>query len=397
MKKIFQYFIIILLIYLYLHNPLFAFLGGVGSIKLLYPFFAIIFITSFAVTKKSIFELRKEILVFVLIYLYLLIRTINNPDIKTYYTGIVRIIETYFIPIGLVIYLLNRRVDKFTFSRIILVTGSVGGIISTLCFFFPYVQEYIRNMMVISDDSYLANNLFRGFGLSEGLTYSYGIIQATICSYGLLNLKNNKWFIFFIPFMILSVLFNARMGIFIILIGVILYALSNKILNIIIVCCFGAISIIFLYPYVYSNMSEEGILWLNDFFEEIRLFTRLEKGNTTTVLFEDMIVLPENTFQWIFGRGESMFLDKQNTDMGWLLQLNLGGVVYVALLFCFLVLLYNHIKKCGMDKYIILLMIGTICIANTKGDFLTNSGGYRLLILLSYYEILSCKFLSQNK
>ncbi len=400
MKTVLQYIIYILLIYAYINNPILSPLGGIGVVKLLYLFSGAVILASVAFYNKNIGYVKRELRFLILANVYIVLRTLFGPDIQNYlYTGVVQIIEEIIVPVAIVTYLIKHNLSRSDFIRVLLVVASTGGLISTVCLLIPSVNEYVRNTVVIIEkDSYLAENLFRGFGISDGLTFSYGIIQGFLFSLGLLHLKDNKWFIAFMPIVALSVLVNARTGFLIIIVGIVLYAIFNSAFNVFSVTVLSVVIVSYILPWALSMIGDETTSWMQDFFNEIAAVFDKSKGadsTTAAALFGRMVILPETIWQWIIGRGVYMFGQKtgNNTDVGWFLQLNLGGLIYVLFLFGLVKCLFRKLKECHTELSTILLILGTILIANTKGDFLINSGGFRLILLVVffYYSSYRCQ------
>jgi hypothetical protein len=75
-------------------------------------------------------------------------------------------------------------------------------------------------------------------------------------------------------------------------------------------------------------------------------------------------------------------LQNNNSDVGFFLQLKYGGVVFATLL---MLLFWTMIKRIYLFKrygwYLFLLITVTV-ISNIKGDFIPNSGGFRLLFFI---------------
>lgn len=398
MKTVLQYIIYISLIYAYVNNPILSPLGGIGVVKLLYLFSGAVILASVVFYNKNIGYVKKELRFLILANVYIVLRTLFGPDNQNYlYTGVVQIIEEIFVPVAIVTYLLKHNLGRSDFIRVLLMVASIGGLISSVCLFIPSVNEYVRNTVVIIEkDSYLAENLFRGFGISDGLTFSYGIIQGFLFSLGLLHLKDNKWFIVFMPTVALSVLVNARTGFLIIIVGILLYAFFNGAFKVLTVAMLSVVIISYFLPWALTMIGDETASWMQEFFNEIVAVFDRSKGSessTAAALFGRMAIFPEGIWQWLFGRGVYLFGQKSgnNTDVGWFLQLNLGGLIYMYLLFEFVKCVIGKLKLCGTELSTILLILITVLISNTKGDFLNNSGGVRLILLVIFFYYLSSR------
>src|SRR5690606_24337795 len=183
-----------------------------------------------------------------------------------------------------------------------LITGSIASIISTLILFTPSFRSYILDITVTTE--YLERVTHRGFGLADGLTYSYSIILAIILIIGLLNYKNNRWIVLFLPIFILSIGLNARIGLLVLLIGLIVFFITKNILksiryiSIITVMAIAVFSFVDFQKIIGESQADFFIqFWLE--LEDVFLGTSQASYSTANVLFEDMFVLPNNMQEWL--------------------------------------------------------------------------------------------------
>ena len=179
-------------------------------------------------------------------------------------------------------------------------------------------------------------------------------------------------------------MFNARTG-FVPIIIYFLYILFTKkgfkqIAKVTIIT-----TIIFVLAYNNGLLDEykQTLEWAFDFIIEITSFMTNESLNKTgnTDILKTMIVLPENTWDWILGSGKSSFgLSLFGS------RLNYGGIYFITLIFCLVISLYLKLYVFQCKRWFILLFIGTILICNIKGYFILTNPGFRFLMLLySFY------------
>ena len=393
-----NYIFIVIVLYLFIYNPIFSFLGGLGSVKLLYPFLLLLFFTE-KNTLKVLRLFRKERNYFVLFIIFSLMRFCMGGDVVELYRHLILFIENFLVPIVL-IFACHKYIkyNEQSFVKLILITGSVAAVISTLCFINPQIQEIVKmRLQTWGAGGYLSAIDFRGFGLGESLTYSYGMIQGLILGIGIINIKNNRWFVFLIPLFLLSILFNARTGIFIAVISVMVYLLTSPgFKSWFYVLLGGTIAylliIISLQRY---GIGDDQLFFYNDF---VKQMTEVEEygveGNTGTVgyLASEHVVWPTNITEWILGRGYILYGIKgaQNTDSGFFQQLNYGGLIYIAMMFSFILFLLKRMLSLKIPKDFILLFIAAMMIAHFKGNLIMNTGTFRLMMFL-YYSYVICK------
>ncbi len=405
--RLFLLCISVVVLYIYLHNPLFSFIGGIGSIKLLYvlPIFLIF-------NKKTLkdFFAHYRMLLFslLLIFLFTFIRTAFGGDITFVYLTIVTFIEVLLLPYCIVHLFFLRKNKEFDIFNLLFIIASIGSVISLLCFLFPTVNYFFRYVIQIFNER-MIDNESRGFGLSDNLTFSYGMIQGLILAVWIIYMKKYKWFTFFVPFVLLSILINARTGIITPCICLMYYVLISRDVKVL----FNTlIMLLFIYLIISSvdlaQINSGTAIWLDNFFNEVSaLFSgNMQESSTFNTLTGEMFVLPESNSDWLIGRGFSLFLKTgmnttgMNTDVGYLLQLNYGGLVYVSVLALFLFSLFRLQIKV-IDKNLIVVFLLVCLIGNFKGDFILNSGGFRLVVIITmYFFELNCrnnKFLNYSK
>lgn len=382
-----MYIFFCILLYLFLHNPVLN-IFGIGLIKFLYIIAPIFFLFNVN-TAKSFKKYKKEFLCFSLLIIYILLRVIVGAESSMLRSIIVALIESLILPIFIVqVYI--KYLSKYDFYRIILIVGSIGALISTLAFFNPDINFVLRNIQLFDDRLLFLEH--RGFGLSEGLTFSYSIVQAIILYVGINQFNNNKWFLFIIPMMLISIAFNARIGILLFIVALLFFLLKSRGVKsyIYILLSFGFA--VFVFNLInFENQNSLAFEWVQQFFYEVNDFflgTELATYSTADTLFKKMIVVPDNLLEWILGQGETMFGVVRGTDLGYLQKLNYGGVV---LLFLYALLIFRMSKRLLKYNaiYFLLFFLSVILISEIKGNFIPNSGGFRLMFLLYVFIIES--------
>src|SRR5690606_3043668 len=189
----------------------------------------------------------------------------------------------------------------------------------------------------------------------------------------------------------------------VLLIGLIVFFITKNILksiryiSIITVMAIAVFSFVDFQKIIGESQADFFIqFWLE--LEDVFLGTSQASYSTANVLFEDMFVLPNNMQEWLIGKGYSIYTGTiRTTDMGYLLQLNYGGVFYMAFLLILVVSIFRNLKW-SENKQLILFLLGVILIANFKGEFLLNNGGFRLIsLLVIYYSFFAVNNLSALK
>lgn len=398
LKKIFLLLVLFLATYLYINNPLFAFNGGIESIRWLYVLIPLALLYSPALFSAYIKKVRPYVAIFVVILLYCSLITLAGGEMRYFSKLVAAVIENVLLPfVFLAIFQMLQFTEK-QFITAMLIFGCACALFSVLCIINPTLDSYIREVLVMNNE-YLVTHLYRGFGLSNSLTYAYGISLGIILATGIYYINDNKWFIFMIPFVFISIILNARTGIIIAAAGFASYFLIKRKVSSYIVGSIVLIALIFSLSKILSSsyLSEGSLVFLEDFEDAITGYAKGEDAGSISVL-RSQWQWPSDLSGWLVGRGINIFYDSSrgHSDIGYFIQLNYGGLVYIALLLC---LVYRVAKFFFENKksFFGLFFILTFIIANYKGQFLLASGCFRLYILIMVFYVYSQIMTERNK
>ena len=392
----FKKIVLVIILYLYLFNPLFFFMGGIGSIKILYLLLFVLLFNHGKSFGGDLKMVRKEKKFFILLLVYTFLRTLIGGEMVEFYKHVILIIENYFLPMAILFFAYKNSIhNKNEFFKLLLITGCVAAIISTACIVNPAIHDFVQyQLQVVNTKSFLYQSRMRGFGLCEALTYSLGIIEGMILGWGFLNIKEYKWILFFSPLFLATIMLNARTGIIVCLFAVISYLLCSGFKYkrwIIAGLGFFAVYLLILLFLNFYGFSEEQMFFIMDFSNQITEAEEVgihEQSGAIGALTTRHLVWPEG-LDWIFGKGYVIFAraGSKNSDIGFIQQLNYGGLLYFLLLMGFIVAIFQRLWKIKIPRDVLLFMIIAFAIGNFKGNFIINSGGFRLMILFYYAYI----------
>ena len=395
-----NYFIVLLCLYLYLHSPFIPFLPfAIGSAKLLYIPMLLTLIShtnSFRCFRRTF---KAEFVILLLVISFVVVRTIGGGEnLLSFYIS--SIIEIFFLPWFIIHLLINngfRRIEDLV--HVLLLVGTIGAFISTIAFLIPSVNDFIRDhFLYLKTGIGLDTKTWRGFGLSSTLTSHYSFIQASIVVFFLYYPKN-RWFVFVLPFMLLSIIFNARTGLIILIFGIIIRYIYHFNIK-------GILFVSLLLVFVVRNLdnffsiigaSNESVMWVQSFFEEIEFLSGdsgLQERGVLYTLYEEMIIWPSNMEEWIWGKGFSLFgkIDELgfDSDIGFINVLAYGGIIYSVILYSLIIVVCRKLTRYKeywfMAFYIIIFVI-----INIKSTYLPLSGQLRFMMLIYYFLILQDK------
>lgn len=398
--KLIPYIIIIVLVYFLIFNfPLTPLGLSMGTKNILYFFLLVIIVLYAKKYGELLKRLKKESLLLLLPLIYVVFRTMAGGDSEFLTKSIFGLFDTFFVPLALVFYAIKSGITtEKQFIRCILILGAVASVISLVSFIFPPVQAYIKyNILNLQPETALYWNNYRGFGLAMSLTSSYAYIQGIIFVIGCFYSKDNKWFLFFLPLVLLSVILNARTGLLILLVGMAIFFVSTK--KSFTSFLFGMLAIFMLLflqdimqTFGVSSEIREWVAILFDDMDNIYLSRDITQSHTGNRLFDTMWILPETSSEWLIGKGYSLFRHQteENSDNGWILQLNYGGIIYMLFLYPIMLQMLSRFHKRGKDFFAIYLLL-IFFIVNTKSSFLPNNEVFRLMMIIYMYSILISK------
>lgn len=393
----FEYGLFLILLYIYIFNPPFRFLPFSPK-YFLYPL--ILLCTLFSKRYlKVIGHFKIHLKLLCLIVLYSLVRDFFEFKIVFFPINFLLLIEAVFLPIS-IIYIYSRIKPEGDLINEIIFVGVIASLFSLLMIANGGIGDFIRYKLLTTDE-FTEAVAYRTFGLAENLTSSYGIVQGIIFSLALFYSIINKKYLLLLPFFLIAILFNARIGFAPVILSVIILNIFSFDYKRIL----GIFSFVFAFYLLYQHTSlfedyKKTIEWGLDFFTQSFDFASsgTSSHSTFSVLFDDMAVFPNNAFSWMFGSAENLFISPtRNTDIGYLIQLNYGGLLYLALLGLVMLNISKYFFKLNkISRLILLLIILTILITNIKGNIFIPVGSIRLMMLIIFILVLKMDVFSKN-
>lgn len=377
-----QYAAFLVMLYIFMYNPPLNALP-IYPKYFLYPF--IIFPVLFnSPNIKRLASFKKIGLLFFLLVLFSYVRELFTYELVFFPSNILLFIETTFLPFFIYYYLKKIKPNGDIIKEIIYV-GFFASLISIAMITNEGLANYIRYNL-LKTDFYTDIVAHRAFGFAEGLTFSFGTIQGIILSLCIFYSKSNKVYILFIPFLFISIMFNARIGFLPVVIASIIYFILN--FSIKRVATIVTILLVTIVAFSGSTLFEkysDNIEWGLDFFFQASNFLSGSKSdNTLDTLTGDMAVLPQTQIDWLVGSGENIFTRAiRNSDVGYFIQINYGGIVYIGLIcLIFAYLIIQNFKVSKQYRWIFAVLVLTFIISNFKGNMFSPIGSVRLLMLL---------------
>jgi hypothetical protein len=359
----------------------------------------------FVFSKKSLIvnfflKFREEIAITLIIIIFTYFTEIwgDNQGRVVAYKHIVWFLESFFIPLFLISAFKDIFQEK-SWKDVIITIGTIASIITLFLILNPSINLLVRSSIIIDSlDVMSGGQEYRGFTLSEGASYSYGIIQGLILVFCLLSVRENLLYALPILPLFISIIFNSRIGLAPVAIGFFLMFVSRQmkfqyLIYITILIGFGYW---FVNDSSFAKQNSDSLEWSLSIFEDTSNLLKGEDDNSNySVLSNQMFFLPDEMIGVLFGEGKDVFMGlDRNSDMGYVIQIFRGGVFYLLILLLFLWLIFKKCYLVAPDKIFSSLFLLTILIVNIKGDALfVSSGFFRLFV---FYYIYSLSIVNKN-
>lgn len=388
----------------------------VGNISILYLLTVIIYLLLFFRHRSKIIKVFNNryigsLTLFVIISLiYLLIFSlILNQTFNSY--GVRVLINILFIVFPNVLFisleLLNKNYSLQDFIQFILNIGLIQSFIAIIMFFSPELRS-------IAMESYLASAQskteaifnYRIYGFSSDYTFSMQLFQGFLIGIAFIcTVFISKKFILYIPFFVISSIFNGRSGVIISLISILIvfiliFIKKRNFKSMVLTIIIPLISIILFQMIMKFTQlfSKSTYGWINRLIYETEQFLKGNLVGTYRALFDDMLFFPKGV-ELIVGTGERVFgsnIANLQSDIGYVNDIFIGGILFLVIFYVpfFWFLLAKH-NTDYFNFAISLFSIIFILISNYKGEILRPNVLIYGILLMKFYSILvSNKYLS---
>jgi len=340
-----------------------------------------------------------EAFLFLVIIMYSLLRDIIAGDEVFFLRNLSWAFQCFFFSIIIISFSANRDYSPSSLNKVFSYafwTIIIAGFFSVILLANPAINDFYRSLIIIDpyEVEQFAAYRIRGFGIGESLTFTYPYLLGFALGY-LFFISNKKpLFLVFIPFLALGIFFNARIGFIPIILFLLILLLNKdgfKKISLISISAFFILLFLPLFP-IYELISQNMDWVLSLFFGFSDLFEGNTSKGTLGILFSEALIFPQDTISWIFGQGINLFFPPpgyKNSDIGYINQLNYGGLIFMSLLVMqFIFMAIRLYKKVGIFNWVFITFTLSILFLNFKGSAFSSTPGTRFLYLIYVWAIL---------
>lgn len=353
--------------------------------------------------KNKITFPTNNILLFIGVFIsaiYFVIRaSIEGSDIRILQNLFILVqLSHVFIIVGFLKRLGTTKIGMFKF---LLNMATFQAFIGIMMIILPEFKNLALQLYYLGGEENLFISRMRIYGLSGDYTFFtpiYHSILAVVAA--TLALFVNYKYSFYLPFILGIIILNGRFGILIFILGMLLIlfymALKGKVsakAPIIIFIMIVPLGILFSYiaikmPYTYE--------WLIGGLEDtVVLLTEGRLQGNYVALVNSHVFIPEG-LGFIFGEGHRVFSTEgplrgyNSSDIGYVNDLFMGGMVYVVILYgAILLYLLKGINKSDLiTRGLTYSLILALLLANYKGEVM-RSGTVLIGVILIKYILIS--------
>lgn len=375
-----------IVLYLFIFAPIFQVIN-IGIVKFFWiPALVYLILKKKYYNKSSLLLL----LLLILLFFYHFLISLRNPSFGfiEIYSFTIFIVESLIVCYAIQHFFNYNSVDILIYDYKII--GSIAVLISLFLLINPEINYWVKDKLIVDTLAAYQGvdlDLYRGFSIAQGSSFEYGVCLGLIFSIILLLDKSIVYsIILFIPYVI-SIMINARTGILILILGLVIYILNRRkfiyILNLLIFFIF-----IIILSYFFVDINNQTVLWALSFVDEMKSILSGNFENTTLGTLNSMISLPENLFELFFGKSFDVYGSLINrSDVGYIVDIQNGGLFLLSLKFFVLtfILFSNFNYKIYLPLY--LLFILTIIVSNYKGPSLLLSLAFVKLIFFTHFSL----------
>lgn len=328
---------------------------------------------------------------------------------KVFLITYVRLLFDFLLVIPFFIFLFAQELN-YTFKDflgVLVKIGVIQGIIATLMFVVPGMRDFVFSYIMEPPSEKLARELYRGYGLANDFYFAVPLFQGLVFVVNsiLYILTNEKKYLFYYPFILLSMVMNARVTLVIIpIFFLVIFVLSFYYDDLKWIrrmsAIFFILSLIALAAVIYFLLNPDkaqSIMWI---IEGVlgglgALGGDISQSKTITTIAQEHFHFPHLTSELWFGKGLVVFENPQSpvrSDLGYIRYIYYGGIL-LSLVFYYAILRFSITRVITIPDVLIKVLLITLLLSlftvHLKGDIFNSSAylkGYFLIFMYTIYE-----------
>lgn len=310
-----------------------------------------------------------------------------------------------FFPITLICsfyvicYCIDKKIDLDGLIHDFILACLIQSLICILTLLFRDFKELLLSIMYKHTHNDLLMspwlNHRRFFGFSRNLLDLFGLGTGIMCGIAIIQLNKHKKYIYYIPFMFILTFLNAKTGLIITALAILLFMINGenrqlvikyikKYKYILLISIIGVLLVIYIF-------SPNTFNWvINDFLSFIP--SAGNEGIGSLLFSKDFWSFPNNVFVIIFGTGHNIFAVQgfPHSDVGYVNEIWKTGIIGFIILYGSILLLFIKMikSKTYLNKYLGILFLTSFLLFMIKGQVIGYNPATPVLFTISLYAIL---------
>ena len=387
--------IIIIGLFIILYNPpLFTFncMHIVGAVSILY-----LAINNFRIIKGE-FAKWLELFVCVAIYLALIVVALHGNSFSGVVFPIYYLVDIIPFTMAVKTFFDKNRMSYDEVIYLFFAAAVIQCLLAILAFINPEIQKLFVNRIIGFSGIEIYNywSSLRMYGFSNGLMFEMPAVQTILALIAIYFSSKKGWkYVILGGLLFFSAVINARTSIIVLLVGLIILILFSKqsiinkfrILTGIVIA--SIVLVTFVLPFI-KTTSPLTYNWISEGMEDIfGLFHgNRETGYFSYVTNSNRYTLPPTMIGLLFGEGTTISGGYAKygvySDLGFINDIWVGGLLYVAVLYSFVIarILKLYKTEDEFNKFLSVLLISLIFILNFKGRMFAMNSVLNLTVVI---------------
>lgn len=332
---------------------------------------------------------------FLFLFIYALLMDVftnyqnNVPLSRKYVINILLLSTNFFFTSFFFLDIIKRKItcDSLKIINIFFALSLFQSLVVIIMILNPELREYVfHDLLSFEDKKIFRPDLWikRSYGLSSQFLFAMPLYQGIgiIIAY-IFSIKYDYKYLFYIPFLLISILFNARIGIvalpLIIIIHGSLSFFSFKTKDILksfkiifLMALFMSILVISVVNFFDLSYFQSTLMWLYETFDD--------SGQAENInILKNHIFLPDKPSGVLFGQGRYLTMNRAetfNSDIGYVNYLFFGGLLFSLILYIIIIeislLAYLNSENI-YERSIVIAIFFLVIVANFKGVAFTSN------------------------
>lgn len=389
LKEILGQVMLVGLIYIYIYGPPFSVLPVNISTLLFFPMLAWWAIASQKVKPQFENRFNTEIILLLIILCDVSLLAIFSQQMILF--SMILILVMFSVPTAYFIVVLTQKYSKVPLTGIFVNAAFIASVISISLLFDLELNNYVKFELLKYDEEMMKFQLFRGFGISDELLFTFSVVQAFAVYFCLVSRYSVLRKSLYIVALIVSIAVNAKIGLLFVFVAVVVAMIQIRV-RLVSILEGGLIVVPLIFAMATMPEIEELVsMQLESFANELS-WGEVDGGSDLTVEgLSRMLFIPEEVQQLVVGNGMSLFNitnGGQTSDSGWIILLHYGGLVLFLLVLLLMFVATLRLIRCGKIGLAV-IFASVILLSNLKGLFFAPKPGMKLAILIYIVSIMA--------